>query len=231
MKEAHRGPALPAVGLPAAPFLPHSGGRPCRCSRLSCAGSATSLRGMKCSFSRVQPSGCCISFWTINLMTVRAKSGPVRSAACCGGQMHAKTKQGEKQRTAYSCSSTSMCMTLRTEVHRALACEKVGSFVRCMCSCVHDRRAVGAVRRCRGRQEDLLGQAAARAVLEILHHFTSALGHHLAASAAPSPARRSRLGTRNHGPQCTSNGKCNGPVRWGLLGSRVESPYRCATAK
>ena len=81
---------------------------------------------------------------------------------------------------------------------------------RCVCSRVHDRRAVGAVRRCGGREEDLLGQAAARAVLKVLHHLTSALGHHLATSAAASPAGRFKLGTHSHGPYCEASGKCNG---------------------
>jgi len=57
----------------------------------------------------------------------------------------------------------------------------------------HDGRALGAVGRRGRRQEDLLGRAAARAVLEVPDRPARALGDHLPAAAAAGPAQRRRL--------------------------------------
>lgn len=119
------------------------------------------------------------------------------------------------------------------ETHKALAHEKLmpastvvyRALFRFKWSCVHDRRAVGAVRWCRSRQEDLLGQAATRTVLEVLHNLTSALGHHLAASAAPSPAQR--LGVW-HAQARDQKGAGASKVRCG--GKSGKSVWRCAVA-
>jgi len=163
---AHRGPALPVAGLPAAPPLPHSRGRACRWSRLSSAGSATSL-------PQHRP----------------AALSPSRQRVCPGRGVHDPTKPGPARRPRLRTATQQPAPHRGGRPREAQGgCAGVGRAGR-----AHDGRALGAVGRRGRRQEDLLGRAAARAVLEVPDRPARALGDHLPAAAAAGPAQRRRL--------------------------------------